>query len=156
MHTRFSHGASLSPKRRRQVRRDLGVSAAMWEGLDLVHTRVSHGAPIPSRPGKTIGTRVYLPLCGRGWMLGISGFPTGRPYPPSGAGNTGGSPVSPPLCGSGWIMCIPSCATGRPYPPSGLDKTGETRVSAPCVRVARSWAYPVFARSVPIRQAAQA
>ena len=47
----FSHGASLSPKRPRQDRRDSGVSAAMWEWLGPVHTSFSHGASLsPKRP----------------------------------------------------------------------------------------------------------
>ena len=51
MHTSFSHGASLSPKRPRQDQGDSGVSAAVWEWLDLVHTSFSHGVSLsPKRP----------------------------------------------------------------------------------------------------------
>ena len=38
----------------------------------------------PSGPGRTGGTRVYLLLFGRGWIVCIPGSPTGRPDPPSG------------------------------------------------------------------------
>ena len=51
MHTRFSHGASLSPKRPRHDQRDSGVSAALWEWLNLLYTCLSNGACLsPKRP----------------------------------------------------------------------------------------------------------
>ena len=47
----FSHGASLPPKRPSQVRRDSGVSAAVWKWLGPMHTSLSHGASLfPKRP----------------------------------------------------------------------------------------------------------
>ena len=51
MHTSFSHGAPLSPKRPRQHRRDSGVSAAMWEWPHPTRNLFSHGASqSPKRP----------------------------------------------------------------------------------------------------------
>ena len=52
MHTSFSNGASLSLKRPRQYRRDLGVSAALWEWLDPVDTWFSHGASLCPKRSK--------------------------------------------------------------------------------------------------------
>ena len=48
----ISHGASLSPKRPRQDWGDSGVSAAVWEWLDLMSPRSPTGRPYPpSGPG---------------------------------------------------------------------------------------------------------
>ena len=53
MHTWFSQGASLSPKRPTHDRRDSGVSAAEWEWLTPVHTWFSHGESLSARrPGQ--------------------------------------------------------------------------------------------------------
>ena len=55
----YSHGASLSPKRPRQDRRDSGVSAAVWEWMGLVSPRTPTGRPYPpSGPGRMGRTRV--------------------------------------------------------------------------------------------------
>ena len=63
-YTWFSHGASLSPGRRRHDRRKSGASAAVWY---LVYTSFSHRVSLsPKPPRRTGGTRVYPPLCGRG------------------------------------------------------------------------------------------
>ena len=115
MHTSFSHGASLSPKRLRQDRRDSGVSAALWEWLDLVYPRSPTGRPYPqSGPGRTGGTRVYPPLCASGWALCILRSPTRRPHHPSGPSRTGGTRMHPPLCGSGRTLCILVPPRGNP------------------------------------------
>ena len=51
LHSWFSHGPNVSPKRSRQDRRNSGVSAALWEWLVPVHTRFSQGASLsPKRP----------------------------------------------------------------------------------------------------------
>ena len=48
-----SHGASLSPKRPREDRRDSGVCAVVWEWLGPVDTLFSHAASLsPKRPRK--------------------------------------------------------------------------------------------------------
>ena len=78
----FSHGASLSPKRPRQDRRDSVVSAAMWEWRALVYPRSPVGRPYPpSGPGKRGGTRVHPPLCGSGWTLCMFVLQRGVPIP---------------------------------------------------------------------------
>ena len=52
VHTWFSHGPSLSPKRSKHDRTDSRVSAAVWEWLDPLHTWFSHGASLSRRrPG---------------------------------------------------------------------------------------------------------
>ena len=55
VHTLFSHGASLCPKRPRRDRRNSGVSAAVWEDGDGNAQVFPRGAPIPqaaqARPG---------------------------------------------------------------------------------------------------------
>ena len=56
MHTSFSPGASLSPKRSRQDRRDSGVSAAVWEWLRPVDTSFTHEVSLfPKRPRHDLG-----------------------------------------------------------------------------------------------------
>ena len=113
----FSHEASLSPKRPRQDRRDSGVSATVWEWLDLVYARSPTGRPYPpSGPSRTGGTQVYPPLCGSGYTLCILRSPTGHPYRTSGLGRTGGTRVYPPLCGSGWTLCMLVLPRGVPIP----------------------------------------
>ena len=59
-------GASLSPERPRQDRRDSDVSAAVWGGA---RSSNAHGTPTgrpypPNGIGRTRGTRVSPPLCG--------------------------------------------------------------------------------------------
>ena len=150
MHTSFSHGASLSPKRPTQNRGDSGVSAAVWEWLGPMHTPFSHKASLSLKgPGKTGGTRVYPPLCGSGYTLCILRSPTGRPYTPSGPGRTGGTQVYPPLCGSGCTLCILRSPTGLPY-------LGGLKCIRRCVGVAGPYAYLLLPRGVPIHQAAKA
>ena len=63
-HTRPPHGASLSPKRPKQDRRNSGVAAA---GCGGSRNPIVHGTPTgrpypPNGPSKTGGTRVYPPL----------------------------------------------------------------------------------------------
>ena len=51
----FSHGASLSPKRPRQDRRDSGVSAAVWESLHRVYPRSPTVRPYIASGPRMIG-----------------------------------------------------------------------------------------------------
>ena len=51
LHSWFSHGPDVSPKRPGHDRRNSGVSAALWEWLDPMHSWFSHGASLlPKRP----------------------------------------------------------------------------------------------------------
>ena len=60
------HGASLSPKRPWQDRRDLGVSAAVWgeKGTTSIPDPPKGRPYPPDGPGRTGGTRVYPPQGG--------------------------------------------------------------------------------------------
>ena len=107
VHTSFSHGASVSPKRPRQDQGTKVYPPLCGSGCTLCILRSPTGRPYtPSGPGTTRGTQVYPPLCGSSWALCIPRSPTGRPYPPSGRGRTGGTGVYPTLSGSGWSLCI--------------------------------------------------
>ena len=76
------HGASLSPKRPRQDRRNSIVSAAVWEWLDLVDPRSPTRRPYPpSGPGTIRGTRPYPPLCGSACPC-VSSFSCGASLSP--------------------------------------------------------------------------
>ena len=92
----FSYGAP--PTAKRLVGSEgLDVSAAVWESLDLLAPRVPTGRHYPA--SGLGGTRVYLPLCGRGWALCIFFSPMGSPYPPNGPSRTGGTRLYLQLCG---------------------------------------------------------
>ena len=79
----------------------------------------------PNGPGRTGGTRVYLPLCGEG--LEAQSYPTPPPrrrYPSNGPDGTGQTPVYPPLWGGGARRSIiADPPTGRPYPPNRPGRT---------------------------------
>ena len=68
MHTWFSHGASLSPKRSTQDRRDSVVSAAVWGWLDLVHTWFSHGAPLSPKRSRQDQRDSVVSAAVWGWL----------------------------------------------------------------------------------------
>ena len=83
-------------------RRDCGVSATVLTetGNPIVHSTPKGRPCHPNSPGRTRGTRMYLPLCGED--LDVPSYttpPTGRPYAPKCPGRTGGTRVCPPLCG---------------------------------------------------------
>ena len=134
----LSQGAAQSPNWPEQARRNLGVSAAVWERLGPLHTSFSHGASLsPERPrqdrrnsGVSAAVLEWLdPVCPHS--------PTGRPYPPSGPSRTGGTRVYPPLCGSGQTLCVLVLARGIPIPQAAEAGQGGFGCIRRCVGVAR-------------------
>ena len=119
----LSHGASLSPKGLRQDWRDSGASAAVWEGLDPLHTSFSHGASLSPKPSTQDRRDSSLWEAFWEWLDRVhTWFSNGAPYPASGSGSrTRGTRVYAPLCGSGYILCIPGFKTGS------CRNTGGTR-----------------------------
>ena len=84
MHTSFSHGASLSPKRSRQVRRDSGASASVWGGCGLCIPRSPTGRSYPQNgPSRTGGTRVHAPPFWEWLAHAYLVLPRGVPIPQS-------------------------------------------------------------------------
>ena len=73
---------------------------------------IGHPYP-PHGRSKTVGTRVYPPLSGSGWILCVTNLPTWRPSHLGGPGKTGGTPVYPLLCVRGPILCISGFAKTR-------------------------------------------
>ena len=86
-HTRPPHGASLSPKRPTEDRRDSGVSAAIWPGTESpIIPDPPRGVRIP-QPAQAVpgGLGCMCRSVGRNWESDHTGPPpTGRPYPQNG------------------------------------------------------------------------
>ena len=82
MQALFSHRANVSPKRPTQDRRNSGVSAALWEWLDPMHSWFSHGASLfPKRPRQNKGLGCMCRCAGVAESCAYPVLPRGVPIP---------------------------------------------------------------------------
>ena len=104
--------------------------------------QTGHSYPQNS-PGRTGGTRAYLPLCGED--LEVQSYPTphGASLSPKTPGRIGGSWLTAPLCGEELVVqSYPTPPTVRPYPPNGPCRTTGTRVYLPlCGEELKDYSY---------------
>ena len=122
-----------APKRPGQDRRNSGVAAAVWGGVEVLsYMAPPRASSSPTRPRHDWrDSAVAAAVWGRVGSPNTHSPLTERPYPPSGSGGTGGTPVYQPLCGEGW-------KSSHTWPPHGASlslirsgRTGGTQVHRP-------------------------